>query len=163
MSIFTAVSLSTCAVNGQYLCMYLVLFIGLPFHLWADCALFWCPIVQLSVILKTLECHLPQNSIPFNFPASFSMAPPAYISLSVHQWAFFSSSKSTFFIAAISLPLNPWTMCFCPWSSSFSVENAGILYPLRHRALPLSFLEFIWGDQLSSKLNCLSVMKHERR
>lgn len=78
-------------------------------YLWADCSLFWCPIVQLSVIFKTLECHLPQ--IPsLSILTSFSMAPLAYISLSVHQQAdsFFSSSKSTFsfsffFIAAISL------------------------------------------------------------
>lgn len=36
----------------------------------ADCSLFWCPIVQLSVIFKTLECHLPQIpslSIPVSF------------------------------------------------------------------------------------------------
>lgn len=36
-------------------------------YLRADCSLFWCPIVQLSLIFKTLECHLPQipsHSIP---------------------------------------------------------------------------------------------------
>lgn len=114
-------------------------------YLWADCSLFWCPIVQLSVIFKTLECHLPQ--IPsLSIPAFFSMAPLAYISLSVHQQAdsFFSAFKSTFlfFIAAISLL----------FKSTDNVVLSILLHPFQWRVqgfslcLSLSHSGGIWGE-----------------
>lgn len=100
MSIFTAVYLSTCAMNGQYLCMYLValLFKSLSFHpsmgRLQSVLVSYCAAVSY---FPNTRVSFASDSIPFN-SRFFSMAPLAYISLSVHQRAdsFFSSSKSTF-------------------------------------------------------------------
>ena len=81
-------------------------------HLWTDCSLFWCPIVQLSVIFKTLECHLPQ------IPSLSILAPFLWLHSRTSHWVcisgqihsslppkahFFFFFFSFFFIAAISL------------------------------------------------------------
>lgn len=100
MSIFTAVHLSTPALNGQYVCMYLValLFRPLSFHLsmgrLQSVLVSYCAAVSY---FPNTRVSFASDSIPFN-SRFFSMAPLAYISLSVHQRAdsIFSSSKSTF-------------------------------------------------------------------
>lgn len=71
MSIFTAVSLSTCAVNGQYLCMYLHPFIGLPFHLWADCALFLVPNCAAVSYFENSRVSFASKFHPFQFPCVY--------------------------------------------------------------------------------------------
>lgn len=109
MSIFMAVYLSTSAMKGQYLCMYLVtlLFKSLSFHLSTGRlqSVLVCYCAAVSYFQNT-RVSFASDSIPFN-SHFFSMACLAYISLSVHQQAdsFFSPSKSTFlfFIVAISL------------------------------------------------------------
>lgn len=100
ISIFTAVYLSTSAMNGQYLCMYLValLFKSLSFHLCLgrlqSVLVSYCAAVSY---FPNTRVSFASDSIPFN-SCFFSMAPLAYISLSVHQRvdSFFSFFKSTF-------------------------------------------------------------------
>lgn len=109
MSIFTAVYLSTPAMNGQYVCMYLValLFKSLSFHLSVgrlqSVLVSYCAAVRY---FPNTWVSFGSDSILFN-SHFFSMAPLVYVSLSVHQRAdsFFASSKSTLlcFIDAISL------------------------------------------------------------
>lgn len=64
-------------------------FFSLSFHPTIG-RLFWCPIVLLSVILKTLQCHFASDPGPFS-SYFFTVAP---LALSVHQQtdSFFSSS-----------------------------------------------------------------------
>lgn len=87
MSIFTAVYLSTSAMNGQYLCMYLValLFKSLSFHLCLgrlqSVLVSYCAAVSY---FQNTRVSFASDSIPFN-SCFFSMALLAYISLSEHQ------------------------------------------------------------------------------
>lgn len=137
-------------------------------YLWADCNLFWCPIVQLSVISKhssviRLRFH------PFQFPLLFlrlhrRTSHWAGISRHIHSFPFLKAH--CFFIAAISLL----------FKSTDNVFLSILLHPFQRRvqgfslflshslSLSLSFQGHLGGPpstELLLKLNCLSVMSHD--
>lgn len=100
MSIFTPVYLSSSAMKGLYLCMYLValLFRTPSFHLrMGRLQPVLVPHCAAVSYFQNTRVSFASDSIPFN-SCVFSEAPLAYISLSVHQRAdsFFSAFKRTF-------------------------------------------------------------------
>lgn len=145
MSIFTAVYLSTCAVNGQYRCMYLValLFKSPSFHqskgrlqsvfgvLLCSCQLF----SKHSGVI-CLRFH------PFQFsPLFYGFTSVHLIEFAVGRFILLLKAHFFFFIAAISLL----------FKSKDNVFLSILLHPFQWRvqgfspSRSLSFSEGIWG------------------